>query len=58
MKVIAYFTDPLALNKTMLGQMTNLAEAMGGSPAGGGGGSGAGASTSPTRPGRGGGSGK
>ncbi len=47
MKVIAYFTDPLALNKTMLGQMTNLAEMMGGGSDSGSG-SGSGTSSSST----------
>lgn len=48
MKVVAFFTDPSAMNKTLLGGMTNALEASGG-------GSGSGTkTTTPTRPPRGG----
>ena len=50
MKVVAFFTDPSAMNKTLLGGMTNALEA-----SGGGGGSDTGTkTTTPTRPPRGG----
>ena len=49
MRVVAFFTDPSAMNKTLLGGMTNALEA-----SGGGSGSGSGSSTTPARPPRGG----
>ncbi len=49
MKVVAFYTDPSAMNKTILGGMTNALEA-----SGGGSGSGSGSATpTPTRPPRG-----
>jgi prepilin-type N-terminal cleavage/methylation domain-containing protein len=56
MKVVAFFTDPTAMNKTLLGQASGALEASGGS----GSGSGSGSSTTPTTrpPSRGGGGGK
>jgi prepilin-type N-terminal cleavage/methylation domain-containing protein len=55
MKVVAFFTDPTAMNKTLLGQASGALEA-----SGGGSGSGSGSSSTPTTrpPSRGGGGGK
>jgi general secretion pathway protein I len=55
MQVVAFFTDPGAMNKTLLGGMTNALEASGaGADSGGGSGAGSGAGTGSTgRPARG-----
>jgi hypothetical protein len=45
MKVVAFFTDPTAMNKTLLGQASGALEASGG---GSGSGSGSGSSSTPT----------
>ena len=55
MKVVAFFTDPTAMNKTLLGQASGALEASGG---GSGSGSGSGSTTTPRPPSRGGGGGK
>jgi hypothetical protein len=54
MKVVAFFTDPTAMNKTLLGQASGALEASGG----GGGGSGNSSTPSTRPPGRGRGAGK
>lgn len=50
MKVVAFFTDPTAMNKTMLGQASGALEASGGTGGTGGSGSGSGTTGGTTRP--------